>query len=211
MKKKKITIIVLSLVLFLVAGAFVGLFGKQDMQKIKDTFQQEETVNLSNLIYNADFSINKDNVKEVTNETVSTYGKAILDGWYFTAFDAESYVAVPLSNGLYVKVVGETGHLSLQQHIYDAGAVIGQTVTMSFSVNNIVYTKTFTANVEGQYYSLGNDNGLLASMTRHIDGKVSFYLDFKNNFDGILNWVKLEKGSVFTGYSDGPSTFIDGI
>lgn len=211
MNKKKIIIIALSLVLFLVAGAFVSLFGKQDFEKVKDKINEatkQETVVNDNLIYNANFKINSRNISKFNQDNITTYEDKFLDGWNKTNFNGSTFEVVQVENGMFVSVVGEENKaLSMQQPIEDDSAVIGQSITMSFSVNGVVYSKSFTETIDGEYYALGIDNGLYLQMFRHSDGSSVFYVEFRTGFEGILNWVKLETGTVFTGYSDGPSSY----
>ncbi len=211
MNKKKIIIIALSLLLIFVAGAFVALFGKQDFEKVKNKINEatkQETVVNDNLIYNANFKINSRNIAKFNQDNITTYEDKFLDGWNKTNFTGSTFEVVQVENGMFVSVIGEENQaLSMQQPIENDGAVIGQAITMSVSVNGVVYSKTFSETIDGEYYALGIDSGLYLQMFRHSEGSAVFYVEFRAGFEGILNWVKLETGTVFTGYSGGPSSY----
>lgn len=210
-KNKKILVIVLSFVLLTVIALSASIFGRTDWNNLKDKIddltQKEEVVETKNYIYNADFSINTTGISVFTeencaNETKHTY--EFMDGYVSDTginsdCDFELYSVV---NGLYVKNMSETANVSVSQYIRNSKDLIGNDVTMSFSYNGVIYVKTFNF-VEGEEYKLSTGK-LCYTLSYTQNSVVIFTLKIEPGFEGVINWIQLELGNIFTGFSEGP-------
>ena len=206
MNKKKIIIIALSLVLFLVAGAFVSLFGKQDFEKVKDkiNINQEETVEIRNLLYNSDFSINTSGKELFSSEDGVKYGTKFFDGWSDNCGTCTDYLLYSTNSGLYAKIGADTSSLDLVQYIDFGKDYVGKDYTLTISVNGVVYSKSFNF-INGTEYILNTGSFVVVFSMTTDSGYLKCVIQFKPSFDGEINWVQLEKGLIFTGHSEGPS------
>lgn len=209
--KKIITISAVVLLLIATLGTFAAFFGKNDFAKvkdkwndIKDKFQQEEVVqDNKNLISNSNFQINTTGITIFTEETALDSEKntfVFMDGFVSDvgAAQGSDFELYAVENGLYVKNMSETANVSVSQYITDSSKIFGQDVTVSFSYNGVVYSKSFNF-IEGEEYKLATDK-LCYTLTYSQNGSVVFTLKLEKGFEGIINWVQLELGSVFTGY-----------
>ena len=207
MNKKKIIIIALSLILFLVAGVFVSLFGKQDIQKIKDNIsnsvQSETNVN-QNIIQNSNFSINTTGNTLLNQDNIKN-GDVFLDDWLFCSQDNHQFTSYLVPTGLYMRNDG-TERFTICQDVSEGVILYGnKEVTLTISVDDIVYSVTgvltendsLVINVFSGENNVSNTSVLLYIST----GVLSFNISFNEGANFIMNWVKLELGNVFTGYS----------
>ena len=215
-KTKKILIIALSVMLVGLIGAMGAIFGKDDLNKAKDKFneltEQEVVVETKNLVYNADFQINTTGI-DIYNETNATkYQDPIFDGWNMTTTvdteNPQAFILRETDDGLYVNTEGQ---VAIYQAILDDEKIIGKTVTFSFSVNDVVYSKTFKIDEPETEYKVVAGSTLVVNYIRYrlengtYQSKV--VCGFHSGFEGVLNWVQIEQGDVFTGFGQGPATY----
>lgn len=210
--KKIITISAIILLLVATLGTFAVFFGKEDFAKIKDkwndTFQKEEVVvESSNLIKNSNFQTNTTGITTFTSENVTSYHTAMFDEWKSESAMGEGALIVVTENGLYAKFPEEysldstSTDFMIGQYVEGIDNVFGQVVTLTFSVDNVVYSKTFEFSEKDYHYSVGTVDNLLVSMCRYSTTNLSnVVLKFNAGFEGVVNWIQLEQGSVFTGY-----------
>lgn len=205
-KFKKITIIVLSIMLIGLLGAIVALFGKSDFaklkDKIKDNTQEEVVVASKNMVRNSNFQTNTTDIKVFNAENSGTQGDVFMDGWYNfdINFSGTDYLVYAVDNGLYIQYNSE-GNISIGQDLETPEAVIGQTCTMSMSVNDVVYTKVISI-IDQEWFTMQCDELSLAVIYNSTStGEVSFVIKANQGFEGVVNWVQLELGDVFTGHA----------
>ena len=204
--KKIITISAVVLLMIATLGTFAAFFGKSDFVKvkdkwndIKDKFQQEEVVSNVNLLSNSNFQINTSGIDVFTNENAGTINSTFMDGWMNPNGKECVFEMNIVDNGLFVKVSEDSANeFHIKQSLNEPGLVIGQTVTMSFSVNDIVYSGTVSL-VDGVWNRI-DGSGVEYSMVLQSAGGVSVFVCFEQGFEGVVNWVQLELGNTFTGY-----------
>ena len=214
--KKILTISGIVLLMIATLGTFAAFFGKNDFSKvkdkwndIKDKFQQEEVVEASpNLIYNSNFKINTTGSSIFNNSN-----ELIFDGWKINTTENPNYEMVLVEDGLFVKVptAEVSDNIDIGQHIMDSESVIGQVVTMSISLDGVVYSKTLHIENDNDWsYSLNTDK-LVLTLVHYTKGISQFIVRFKTGFEGTINWVQLEQGSIFTGYAEGPAEYVSPV
>lgn len=209
MRKNKVKkILLISLVVLLAVGTLgmsLAFFGKDDFtwvkNKVEDAFvQEEETKENVNLISNSNFKINTSGVTEFTQANVTKYKDPFVDDWYSMHGDCDNFLVIPVDNGLYIKVdESASQHLDISQNMKSSEGFLGETFTVSFSVDDVVYSKTFVLELTATEYRLSTGS-LLATITKHAGTHTSLTIQVKAGFEGTVNWVQVEKGDVFTGY-----------
>lgn len=199
LKNKKIVIIALSLVLFLVAGVFISLFGKQDFEKVKDKInnstQTESNVNV-NLLKNSDFSINNSGLNIFDQESDSTI---FLDDWVLRGVADMEYTIYQVSDGLLIQT-GESSTIGLWQNIDGVNSFINREITLSFSCDGIVYSKTDTLSDTKTFMKIFQPSLQAVVELKISQDYVAVGFNVLEGFNSTLNWIKLEFGNVFTGY-----------
>lgn len=202
MNKKKIIIIALSLLLFFVAGAFVGIFGKQDVQKIKDKFnnstQTEININV-NLLKNSNFSLNDSGIREF-NETNVTDAREFINNWKITLIDGAQFVMYQVNDGLYIRTESNVGFGIYQSVSEVEEKLANRDLTLTISVDDVVYSTTGILTDVNNRFSLYLASSQIVASLNIDSGVVAVNFNVNANSNFTVNWVKLELGNVFTGY-----------
>ena len=221
MRKQKLKKVLIGSLVSLLAigtlGTSLSFFGRDDFNKAKDTIKdafvkEEDAVVTKNILCNTDFQVNTTGKSVFTQADISKVNDLCVNGWASntTANDTFDFVLMPVEDGLYAKLSEtQNGEVRLLQHI-TAEKVLGKTLTLSFSVNNVVYTNVFYFDVaqrEVLYSNSGLNFAIISSADTETSGVVSFIVGFKPSFEGVLNWVQLEVGDVFTGYAQGSTSY----
>lgn len=201
-KTKKILIIALTVLLVGLIGAMGAIFGKEDWNKVKDKISdiaQEDVVD-NNLLLNSDFSKNTSGVV-VYDETI-TVGTYIVDNWKFYASTTEGldFVLSQTGSGLYIN--NSSRGFSITQSIANgASKYADKDLTLTFSVNDIVYSATFNIGID-ETFTLESADNINAMVGMYITtDSCSLYLQVKDVTEVVINWIQLEEGTVFTGYN----------
>lgn len=217
--KKIIIISVVVLLLLGTLGTFLAFYGRDDFNyvknKVENAFVKEELTENRNLIYNSDFSINTSDINVFTQETSTKYGDKLFDGWFLMHGNCEGFELYSTDKGLYLKVDEEaTHHFDMAHRIMNSSDYLGDKFTMAFSLDGIVYSKTFDLTLANTEYRLSS-NHLVATFTKYTNSTSNTYVtvDIQANagFEGTINWIQLEFGDVFTGYSQGPLTYVSPV
>ena len=206
-RNKKILIIALVLALFLVAGVFVALFGKQDVQKIKDNFSNNEQTTVApttngNILLNSNFALNSSGVVMFNKDNIKS---SFVDNWQCDPGEDVVFTSYQVPEGIYVRNEG-TASLVFYQDVAEGVKLYGnKEVTLTISVDGVVYSKTGVLTSDKELvlnvYS-GAERISYTSVALFINsGKLSVSIKFMGGANFTLNWVKLELGNVFTGYS----------
>ena len=210
-KTKKILIIALSVLLVGLVGAMGAIFGKTDWNnlknKVNEIINQEEIVETKNLIYNSDFSINTSGKTVFSSEDGVAIGTEFFDGWFDNRGTSTDYTLYSTTSGMYAKIGEDAGtRFDIVQHISSSEGLIDNVYTMAISINDVVYSKTFTL-VQGEFVYLDIEP-LAVTMTLASDnGFLRQFIGLQPGFEGIVNWIQLEEGNIFTGYAQGPLTY----
>ncbi len=206
--KKNILIIAVSLLFVAVIGIFASFFAKDDLGKVKDKIdnfieQEESTVGNNNFVKNSNFAINTSGV-EVFDETTNTkVDSALLDDWtiYYYNDTCPEFTAYQVNDGFYVRNESDT-YFQINQVIDEGVAKLGnKEITLTVSVDDVVYsvTSTLTSTEKVELTNLGDPNIYLAMFEQY--GMCCLTLRFYTGVEATINWVKVELGSVFTGYN----------
>ena len=214
--KRIIMTVVIILLLIATCGVFLAFFGKDDFTKVKDkwkdTFQQEEVVENRNLIYNGDFKINTTENTIFNSENVTAYNTPMVDGWHSETGLVEGATLIVSEDGIYAKISEDyaSSHFLFGQNVQNIDSVFGKVVTLTFSVDDVVYSKTFNFEIVDKNYEVVSTDGLSLALCRYPSNGISnVVITLKAGFEGTINWIQLEEGSVFTGYSAGPSEYVE--
>ncbi len=203
--KKILTISLVTLLAIGTLGVSLAFFGRDDFNwvknKVENAFVQDVTKESNNLLKNSNFAINSSEVA-VFDETNVTLNNPLVDNWNYFTNDTStvSFTAYQVEEGLYVKNSGNTTfHLS-QILNEDKEMYIDRDVTLSLSLNGVVYSvsKYFT---ESSSVTLGVTSNFGSTVKIIVEkGKCSVSMYFNAGFEGVINWVQFEEGAVFTGY-----------
>ncbi|XOQ44309.1 MAG: hypothetical protein ACFWTN_07705 [Clostridium sp.] len=138
-----------------------------------------------NLLINGDFQV----WQRGTSFTGIGMLKYTADRWRLNASgSAETVIVSKADDGMYVSI-GDAPNLVLCYTFEDSEwvKIEGKTVTLSYSIDNEVKTRTFTMEQDD------SDPNSLA-----------FFVDYGDKTEFTINWVKLELGSVATDFSPRP-------
>lgn len=217
--KKIIIISVVVLLLLGTLGTFLAFYGRDDFNyvknKVENAFVKEELTENRNLIYNSDFSINTSGIDVFTQETSTKYGDPLFDGWILNHGNCDNFKLYSTDSGLYLKV-DETAnlHFDMSHRVMNSSGFLGDTFTMTFSLDGVVYSKTFDLTLANTEYRLSS-NHLVATFSKYSSSTsytyVTVNIQANAGFEGTINWIQLEFGDVFTGYSQGPSTYVNPV
>lgn len=153
-----------------------------------------------NLIINGDFRVNQ---RGKTSYTGAIY---TIDRWQGSAY----LTVTPQANGGVV-LSSNGGQSYFIQRIEDTDALWGKTITMSFSVNGVVYSATGTlpSNIPSQGDSFITsdwvNSSIRARLYYYLSSKtLAFTIDINNNATATIDYTKLEIGSIATAFSPRP-------
>lgn len=138
-----------------------------------------------NLLINGDFKI----WQRGTGFTRIGIDKYLADRWKFnTSENGETVTVSKVDDGAKVNM----GNAPILVLIYtfedvDWEKLEGKTVTLSYSIDNEIKTKTFTLEYDSYY-----------------PNSLNFFVDYGNKTEFTINWVKLELGSTATPFSPRP-------
>lgn len=153
-----------------------------------------------NLLINGDFRVNQ---RGKTSYTGAIY---TIDRW-----QGSTYLTVtPQANGGVV-LSSNGGQGYFIQRIEDTDTLWGKTLTMSYSINGVVYSATATLPSsqpsQGASFIEGNwVNGMVRVRLYYYlsSKKLAFTFDINNNVTITIDYAKLEIGSVATAFSPRP-------
>ena len=152
-----------------------------------------------NLLINGDFRVNQRG-----QVSYNAYGYTV-DRWLLGGTGIE---ITPINNGLQIV---RTSSANLSQRIeLPFESLAGKTVTISCSINGIVYSKSGTVPSsqpasDSSTISLNLNNlGYLSLITKGTGSSYGYNVYFSNQSSYTINWVKLELGSVATPFNPRP-------
>lgn len=156
-----------------------------------------------NLLINGDFRVNQ---RGQTSYSGTVYG---IDRWQGSAYLT---VAPQENGGVVLSVNGGTGYYV--QRIEDSEVLWGKTLTMSLSINGVVYSATAT--MPNSRPSQGNSyiatqwvNGMVRARLYYYASShlLAYTIDITDGYTVTIDYAKLEFGSVATAFS--PRTYAE--
>ena len=172
----------------------VSGYNVEEYNHLKNTV---ESFSNPNLLINGDFRVNQ--------RGQTTYGgtanKFCVDRWKLQE-DTLSYdVATKTFTNTSTEKWGY-----FYQKLEDSSLLIGKTVTMSAKVDGVIYSKTVNIPSTLSNGSLGYLNIPKGNMYLNVysDGLIGFVFGLKSNSSEIVEYVKLEFGSIVTPFTPRP-------
>lgn len=177
-------------------------FGKE-LSKYVELYPKVESISNPNLLINGDFRVNQRGQTSYTH-TGKAYGHTyFVDRWFawgenpFT-FDVSTKTLTPNTSN--------TRNSLLSQWIEDVSGILGKTITYSVSANNTVYSETVsiptTLSNNVSLGELSTSFGKLRIWSNN--NRLRFDIIVSYNQSIVLNYAKVEIGSVATAFSPRP-------
>ncbi len=130
----------------------------------------------------------------------TTSGMFFIDKWWL--FSTNSITSELIENGL--KLTWKGTNDGIQQRVDKAMLTVGEKYTLSVSINNVVYSATFTykdnSNIVSAYSANASYSYCINSNINDDFIRVYAFTNYSGAGSCTINWVKLEKGERFTGY-----------
>ena len=179
----------------LIAGEGMVIDANEENDKI-ELHIDNNTISNPNLLINGDFRVNQ---RGQASYTGSIYG---LDRWQ----GSDHLTVTPQSNGG-VQLSASGGQGYYIQRIEDTDSLWGKTLTMSFSINGVVYSATSTLpnsrpTAGGTHIETIWVNGIVRARLYYYASShlLSYTLDIANGNTVTIDWSKLEISSVVTAF-----------
>lgn len=188
-----------------VSTAYIPPKYEEEIWKCNAIYGERLPISNPNIVINSNFAINQRGQIRYPNTEIS------VDCWG----KYSNSIVEPVSNGVrFTSTVSSTSSTQFTQ-LYQLfnipkDLLVNKTVTLSCSVNDIIYTKTVDLIEEMSYSSALHDvhiPGMGAATIRWSTSSKTFYVAFfdqtsynPNHNPNIINWVKVEFGSVATPY-----------
>lgn len=174
-----------------------------------DLYHKIETLSNPNLLINGDFRINQRGKSEYRKQG-NTYN---VDRWKVYVVDMNSdYIITPnINGGITLDNTNGTGGLTLLQLVEeDYKFFEGKNFSVSAKINGVIYSKSFNIPLQEEAQaiisslSILNGNSALNVIFDTYRNKFSIEISLYNNTSIVVDYVKLEAGTIYTPYTPRP-------